>query len=38
MSDFTIKTKQALNEIIGEPIDFVKEKVSPQLDEEMKEL
>jgi len=37
MSDFQIKTNQALIEIIGEPIDFVKEKVSTQLDEEMKE-
>ena len=37
MSNHQIKTKQELTEIMGEPIDFVKEKIAVQLDDDMKE-
>ena len=36
MSEYAVNTKQQLTEIIGEPVEFVKQKVSSELDEEMK--
>jgi PPOX class probable FMN-dependent enzyme len=37
MEDYQVKTKEELADIIGEPIDFIKEKVAAALDDEMKE-
>lgn len=37
MSNYRVNSKQQLTEIMGEPVDFVKEKIATQLDDEMKE-